>query len=58
MDIIINDDLPMVQDGGKPITPILNILDQVTTPMLEGIDQVSAPVLEKIDRVVDPIIGA
>ena len=47
MDIIIQDDPPMVWDLGAAITPIVEITDQATTPMLE-----------EIDGAVTPIIGA
>ncbi|RVW99109.1 hypothetical protein CK203_019066 [Vitis vinifera] len=47
MDIIIQDDPPMVWDLGAAITPIVEITDQATTPMLE-----------EIAGVVTPIIGA
>ena len=57
VDIIISDDPPMMQDGGKAVTPILEITNHATTPMLEDTDQVATPMLEEIDGVVDPIIG-
>ncbi|KAJ9694003.1 hypothetical protein PVL29_009801 [Vitis rotundifolia] len=47
VDIVIQDDPPMVQDAGEAVTPIVEITNQATTL-----------VLEEIDGVVDPTIGS